>query len=510
MDPVDDYLWPWDAYAWLSPTALGLVALLLLARRVPEIRARLARHRWAAALAVIALAPLSAGAVGDLVYDAARASGSARLAANARFGAAFAIALAFSAALGRLAELWLLSGGKGRDGALPQLERNLLYGFALFAGGFVFLAVEGHSPAELYLSTGAVAAVLAFMLQQTLGDLFSGIALSLERPFRLGDWLRLDDGSEGQVIDLNWRATRLRGWDNATLVVPNSVLARQGFHNLHGAGHRHSPWYHVRLPGEVDPRLAKALLLEAALRCARTLSDPLPVVRLVDAATLPYTYMVWVHFPSYPANFAGREELFREVHYALKSAGIQASPTVEEIHHRRVDARAVEPPLAKTSLESIDLSNLLSEDEIERIASMSQRGFHDAGAVLLREGEVAESLSVVVAGLVEANVRLTDGACKTVERLRPGEYFGIASMLANEPSPVEFQAATDVWVVTVDRDCLRSVLSDRADLTEAFAEIVQRRMRRADEARRAANRPVPRLQLKDLVQRVEASLGFKR
>ena len=72
----------------------------------------------------------------------------------------------------------------------------------------------------------------------------------------------------------------------------------------------------------MDPRLAKALLLEAALKCQNVLKNPLPVVRITDASTIPYTYMVWVHFRNYPAMFAGREELFREVHYALKSAGI--------------------------------------------------------------------------------------------------------------------------------------------------------------------------------------------
>ncbi|MCG6897576.1 MAG: mechanosensitive ion channel family protein, partial [Thiocapsa sp.] len=111
------------------------------------------------------------------------------------------------------------------------------------------------------------AAVLGLALQRTLGDLFSGIALGIERPFKLGDWIELGDGTVGQVIDLNWRATRLRGWDNATHVIPNSKMAGEPLKNLHDDQHLFAPWYFVQIPPEVDPRFATALILDAALRC---------------------------------------------------------------------------------------------------------------------------------------------------------------------------------------------------------------------------------------------------
>ncbi|MEO1091373.1 MAG: mechanosensitive ion channel domain-containing protein [Pseudomonadota bacterium] len=377
-------------------------------------------------------------------------------------------------------------------------------------GAFVYLVWEGHSPAELYLSTGAVAAIAAFALQQTLGDLFAGIALSIERPFRVGDWVTLANETEGQVIDINWRATRLRGWDNATHVIPNSVLARQGFRNLHGGNHVFSPWYLVRIPGEVDPRVATALLIEATLRCSRILNNPLPVVRLSDATTVPYTYMVWVHFPNYPAKFAGQEELFREIHYALKRAGVQTAPAIEEIHHRQVDIVTVDPPTAEIALKGLDLANVMSDAEIERVAAMSQRRFHDSGNVLLQQGETADAFNILVSGIVEASVVLKDGSRKLVERLTAGGYFGDTSMLVSGPSTLEYRAASDITVIRVDIMCLRSVLSDRPDLAAELAEIVHRRMQRAEEARQAANRPVDRIDLHDLVRRIEASLGLRR
>lgn len=509
LDDTVGYLWPWAGRFWLSAAFLSVVAMEILLRRLLKDQPLSAGVLWGFALANLVLAPMATGAVGHVLYELARLVGADWAAPYVRTAATLGVVLSLTTAVARLAELWLLARQKEAGRFLPELERLLLYGFAVLIGIFIYFIREEHSLTELFVSTGAVAAIVAFAMQRTLGDLFSGIALSLERPFRPGDWLTLADGTEGQVTDINWRATRLRGWDNATHVIPNSVLAGQGFKNLHGQTHVFAPWYLVRIPTEVDPRVAKALLLEAALRCKRTVSQTLPIVRLADATTIPYTYMIWVHFPNYPAMFAGREELFREIHYALKRAGIQVAPEVEEIRHRPVDTVAVDPPTALIALKGLDLANVLSDEEMERIAGMSQRIFFDAGTVLVAEGAITDAFHILVNGVVEASVLLTDGGRKVVERLQPGDYFGITSMLANEPANLEFQAVSDVTVIRVDLICLRSVLTDRPDLADHFAQIVQRRMQLAEDAREAANRPVRHINLHELVHRIEASLGLR-
>jgi small-conductance mechanosensitive channel len=59
-----------------------------------------------------------------------------------------------------------------------------------------------------------------------LGDLFSGISLSIEKPFKLGDQILLEGGVEGEVIKLNWRATHIRNGANDVVVIPNSAIAK--------------------------------------------------------------------------------------------------------------------------------------------------------------------------------------------------------------------------------------------------------------------------------------------
>ena len=82
-------------------------------------------------------------------------------------------------------------------------------------------------PISAVLATsGVLAIVLGLALQNTLADVFSGLALNIERPFRAGEWITIPDGIEGQVMEINWRATRIKTASNNMIVIPNSVISK--------------------------------------------------------------------------------------------------------------------------------------------------------------------------------------------------------------------------------------------------------------------------------------------
>lgn len=312
-----------------------------LAKRLRAMRKFDENNIWIAAFIDFVLLPIATYGAGVLVANIMGALELPKAEKVVREATELMIYLAVAAGIARLIEVWCLSqDDEGQKTQLSGLSRGALYGVCLFIGLLVFLAINDYAPTELYVSTGAFAALLAFAMQQTLGDLFSGISLSIEKSFKIGDWLRFSDGNEGEVVDINWRATRLRGWDNTTYVVPNGQLARESFTNLHGPNHRFAPWYFVRISGEADPNEIKELLEAAAQRCSTVMPDPAPVARLTDGATVPYTYMVWVQFRNYPTMFAGREELYREIRASLLNAGLQPAAEIQEVRFRPVEVDA--------------------------------------------------------------------------------------------------------------------------------------------------------------------------
>ncbi len=410
--------------------------------------------------------------------------------------------------LARLIEARLLARAADElSERVPKLVVGLIYAVLMLLGLGLFLWQQGYSFTGVWVSTGVAAAVLGLALQRTLGDLFSGIALGVERPFNLGDWIELGDGTVGQVIDVNWRATHLRGWDNATHVIPNSQMAGQALKNLHGARHLYAPWYFVKVPAEADPRFVSALILDAALRCETVLKVPHPVVRLADATTVPYSYMVWVHLRNYPAVFRAREELFREIHWALQKAGIAPAPEVHELRTRRAEPVRAEPPNVLLALKGLDVGGQLTEVELEQVAARSAYCYFDADRVILAEGGLSDAFYVITGGLVEAAITLPDNTRKVTETLSPGDYFGITSMLTTDPSFLELRAKSDVTLIRIDLDCVRKLLAARPELAERFARIVKERLDAADAARVASRQPIGRLSLRDIRKRIEGLMG---
>ena len=150
---------------------------------------------------------------------------------------------------------------------LVDLVRALVFVVAVFGA---LSALFDQTLTGLLATSGVVAIVLGFALQSTLADLFSGIALNLERPFRVGDWLKLDSGSIGQIVQTNWRATHLRTLDGNDVVIPNSRMAAAQLTNFNLPAKSLRQTIAVPLPGDVPPaRVQRVLVACGAAPSAR-------------------------------------------------------------------------------------------------------------------------------------------------------------------------------------------------------------------------------------------------
>jgi small-conductance mechanosensitive channel/CRP-like cAMP-binding protein len=387
-------------------------------------------------------------------------------------------------------------------GRVSKLIRRLIYGVFLFVGLVLFTWQQGYSLSGIWVSTGVLTAVVGLALQTTLADFFSGIALSIESPLQFGDWVELEDGTLGEVVEQTWRAVYLRDWDNTTHVIPNSRILGKKFRNLHADKHRYSPWFFVKIPADVNPHLATTLLLDAAMRCESVLKSPNPVVRLADASSVPYSYMVWVHVENYPTIFRAREELFREIHRVLQWSGVEVAPQVQELRTRRARISSGQPPNALLALRSLDFAKIMTEEEQEVLAAHSEYRYHDSGQTLLAEGASSDAFYVVAVGLVNALVRLSDGSSSVVETLGAGKYFGITAMLTPDPSYLDYVAETHVTLIRIDLEAVRQVIGKRPELVERLSKVVKKRLDASEAARMRSRLPSPsrRLTLKDVRQ----------
>src|SRR5690606_33802691 len=126
----------------------------------------------------------------------------------------------------------------------------------------------GKSSGGVLASSGLIIAILGFAIRNVLADVLSGIALGLEAPFRIGDWVEFDADTTGRVTEIGWRSTRILTEDDTYMILPNSQISRQMLTNYSAPRKYYQASVDVMLRHTVPVTKAKALLMQAAEKAA--------------------------------------------------------------------------------------------------------------------------------------------------------------------------------------------------------------------------------------------------
>ena len=202
---------------------------------------------------------------------------------------------------------------------LQELVVAVIYlGVALSITGFVF----GVPVATLAATSGVVAIIVGLALQNTLGDVFSGIALTLGRPYTLGDWIMLGDGTEGRIVETTWRSTHLLTGASNIVVLPNSVLAKLSLTNLSRPDERQLMTLTVRVAATLAPHIIEEAMHAALQKCQRIVKNPAPLVALkeIDAVAIGMDLLFCVAGPA--DRLPARNEVIDTVHRHCEANGL--------------------------------------------------------------------------------------------------------------------------------------------------------------------------------------------
>lgn len=366
-----------------------------------------------------------------------------------------------------------------RKVAVPQLLRQIaaavLYVvlFSLLISSFF----PGVPIRGLLASGTIVAAVLALALQDTLGNLFAGIALHVESAFEVGDVVR--SGTHVGVVEgVNWRAARLRTLDNNTVVLPNSVIAREHlevFRRGRAGGRRVT----VRVAYEIPPGDVIAVLDRAIENVPGISHDFAPHARLSDFGESAAVYEIRYWLNDYQQREKIDAEIRRVVWYALRRNGYTIPFPIRTVYmaeQRKSDSLAGEAEIRRR-LSGIDLLDVLTAEQKLALADSVDVVAFSRGETIIRHGDEGSSMFVVHRGQV--SVRLVQGSrTDEVAQLSEGSVFGEMALLTGASRTADVVAITDVVLLRIEKDALQPLLEQAPELADALS----RRMieRRAD------------------------------
>jgi small-conductance mechanosensitive channel/CRP-like cAMP-binding protein len=346
----------------------------------------------------------------------------------------------------------------------PNIVQDTIV-IALFAvAAMLFL------PDKVVATTAVGAVVIGFALQDTLGNLFAGLAIQIEKPFRVGHWVTIG-GKDGLVSEITWRATKIRTKAGNFVVVPNSVLSRDTITNYSEPTRETRLEVEVGAGYDVPPNEVKSVIVQALGGEPLIMAEHPPEVLLVGFADSWMTYRVRIWTTDFAADERIRDHVRSRIYYAFHRHGI-AFPYPVQL--RMESKPQIAPDTDEASaLDGVEMLASLTAPQRGQLAAMSRRLLYGAGETIAREGEAGTSMFVLRRG--EAMVTVA-GAEGEVARLHGGAFFGEMSLLTGDRRSATVTAVTDCELLEIGVEAFRRVvLSDAASVDRVASAVSSRR-----------------------------------
>jgi small-conductance mechanosensitive channel len=240
------------------------------------------------------------------------------------------VALMFSltVAIARVAGGLVTHAAVRSGGAVPSsIITNLMRVVVYIIGFLVILDSVGVQITPVLTALGVGGLAVALALQDTLGNLFAGLQLVASKKFSIGDYVRLDSGEEGIIIDLAWRYTTIRTLASNLIIIPNSKLGSAIVTNFNLP----TPDIPVPVPVGVaygsDLDRVERVSIEVASEIQRTMAGAVrefvPVVSFNALADSSVNFNVIMRAATFDAQFALRHELIKRLHARFRAEGIE-------------------------------------------------------------------------------------------------------------------------------------------------------------------------------------------
>jgi small-conductance mechanosensitive channel/CRP-like cAMP-binding protein len=351
---------------------------------------------------------------------------------------------------------------------LQDLLAGLIYLAALFAiVSYVFdLPIQG-----LLATSGIVAIILGLALQSTLGDVFSGVVLSFSRPYRPGDWVSIDGGTDGRVIELNWRATYILTARRDLAIVPNSTIAKSKIINVSSPSGLHGTTVSVQVDARTPPSRCSEILEHAIRNSQLIVSAPAPTIT-VKAINATYTEFDIAFFVEELASTVkAQNELLDFIYRHLAAAEIDlATPQNASNNLGQVKSRTGTERL----LELVAIFATFAPEERAAIAAKLKEQSYDEGETLIEPGVVPQSLFIVGSGVLSFTRSDIVGEIELL-RLGPGDHFGEIGMLTGAAATVRISALIPTTVYELPKADLTPILESRPQVAKELCRALSRR-----------------------------------
>src|SRR5437764_1139540 len=286
--------------------------------------------------------------------------------------------------------VWDLYFEKRRQTPIPHFLREVIGGI-IFLVALLFVLSSGyHAEAQLkglLAGSGVIAIIVGFAGQNLFAGIIGGISIQINRPYKVGDWLQVGERF-AEVMEINWRSTRLRTNDGIYLDIPNNEMVSHTIVNLHYPTEVHAMRIRVGVEYKNRPNRVKDALFRAASSADGVLAEPKVKIFLVDFADFAVIYEIKFYMGNHARINEINDAVRTNVWYELKRQGITIPFPIRtlQIERRAAPSMHEEHQEARAILRDEALFECLSDQQIDNLVQQSRVSHFGRGERVIRDG----------------------------------------------------------------------------------------------------------------------------
>jgi len=329
--------------------------------------------------------------------------------------------------------------------------------------------VWGVRVAGLFTALGVTSVVIGLMLQNSVGQVVSGLFMLFEQPFRINDWLDTPN-ARGRVVEVNWRAVHI-DTGSGMRIMPNSMLATMAFTNLSRPSGVHKCAITTKFSVADAPDQVCALLTRVA--------DGLPLLKADTESTTVALgigeYRTTVRLNSPADDGETRTTFLRWVWYAARR---------EELHLDEADDDFSTTERIQTALRDVVGPELrLSLSDQQSLVPYAKVVRYGTDEIVQYAGVVPKAMTILISGSIRLTAQSDDGAVIPMNTLNPGAFLGVTT-LTRQPNPAGAYALEEVTALEIDREHLEEIVIRRPTLVQDLGRLIDERQSKAIRATR--------------------------
>lgn len=368
----------------------------------------------------------------------------------------------------------------------------IIFAIMIFA---ITIGTLGLDPKSIITASGLITAGLAIALQGIIADVAASIIIDLDRLYRIGDWIKIDEELEGKVIDIGWRHTAIVTLNKTTAIVNNGKMLSSAFHNFGTPPNWVIDEFSISLSHSIPAHRVKRVV-ETALKRHEIASKSYAQVlaRTVDAGGV--NYFVRYGHENQEIRWETRHSIIDYIRQELHGYGLRISEGLGEYGIFRGNQPLVPKEYSEhqDQLLKCELFHGFSETQIKKLLEVSTPTLIQENTTVIHKGDTEKSLYIIGEGSVE--ILLTQGESRL---LYSSDYFGEQGFLLGNPRNADVIAKTNLLLYKYSKTDLEPILKLHPDTLNQMLAVMMSRSSDLEEAIRKSKKIHKNESLQDII-----------